>query len=66
MVGNLKLEHYDCIEDIIEEVLETFCGINTYYLDDIFKNDEEFICGTINIVKRGRNKNSLPVTSLPL
>jgi hypothetical protein len=55
----LKLQHYDCVEDIIEEAIETFCGIHKYYIDDVFQSDEEFTTGTINIIKRSRNKNYL-------
>ena len=57
---NLRLEHYDCVEDIIEEALETFCGIKEYYIDDVLDNNNElFTCGTINIIKKGKDNNHL-------
>lgn len=58
---NLKLNDYDCIDDIISEALETLCGIKKYSLEDVLINNssEEFVCGTITIVKGGKDNNHL-------
>lgn len=56
----LNIRHYDVVEDIIEEALETLCGITDvrYCIEDLEK-DVEYVCGSINIVKRGDKPNSL-------
>lgn len=56
---DLKLHDYDCVEDIIEEALETFCGIKKYYSDDVIVSNDEFVCGSIAIVKKGKDDNHL-------
>jgi hypothetical protein len=58
-MDNLTLKHYDCVEDIIAEVLKTLCQINIYNLDNVLESDEEFTCGTINIIKRGKDEKHL-------
>ena len=54
----LKIYHYDCVEDIIEEALSTMCGVNIYNYDSLEK-DIEYVCGSIAIVKLGDKPNTL-------
>jgi len=56
---DLKLNDYDCMEDIIEEILDTICNIKTYSIITVQNSDEEFVCGSINIVRKGKNKHCL-------
>lgn len=55
----LTFEDYDQVEDIIEEILYKTCDIKSYCASDILNSDDEFICGSINYVKRNENHNGL-------
>lgn len=57
-VENLTINHYDCVEDIIEEALSTMCGIDTYNFEGLIP-DVEYVCGCICIVKLGDKPNTL-------
>jgi len=57
-MNGLKVNNYDCVEDIIEEILSTLCGIDSYVIDELQK-DVEYVVGSINIVKLGDSKNTL-------
>lgn len=54
----LTINHYDCVEDIIEEALSTLCGIETYCFEQLIPN-VEYVCGCICIVKLGEKPNTL-------
>lgn len=56
----LKLEHYDDVNDIILEALDSMCGIkDIYYGVNELSKDVEYVTGTINIVKLGSKPNTL-------
>jgi hypothetical protein len=54
----LTINHYDCVEDIIEEALSTMCGIDSYCLGELGK-DIEYITGCNCVVKLGEAPNTL-------
>lgn len=56
----LKIEDYDCVEDIIVEALDTLCGITDIRegLEEL-ERDVEYVCGAINVVKLGDKPNTL-------
>jgi len=56
----LTIRHYDEVNDILEEALDTLCGLTDvrYGIDNLEK-DVEYVCGTINIVKLGDKPNTL-------
>lgn len=57
-MNGIKYYNYDCVEDILEEALETLCGIEIQSFNSL-KKDVEYVCGAINIVKLGDTPNTL-------
>ena len=55
----LNISHYDCVDDIIDEILSEVCGIKTYYGIDNLEPNVEYVCGCCNIVKLGSKPNTL-------
>lgn len=55
----LKVEHYDNVEDIIDELLSTMCGLETVYGIDNLEKNVEYVCGAVNTVKLGDEPNTL-------
>ena len=56
----LKLEHYDDVNDILLEALDTMCGVkDIYYGVEELSEDVEYVTGTINVVKLGDKPNTL-------
>lgn len=56
----LNMRHYDCVEDIIDEALDTLCGLTDVRCGiDELERDIEYVCGSINIVKLGNKTNTL-------
>lgn len=57
---DLKIEHYDDVDDILLEALDTLCGITDIRIgiENLEKNIE-YVCGTINIVKLGDVEGTL-------
>lgn len=57
-MNGITYKDYDCIEDIIEEILSTICGIAVYNIDNLEK-DKLYLTGCINIIKLGDKPNTL-------
>lgn len=57
-MNGISYKDYDCVEDIIEEILSTICGIEVYNVDNLEK-DKTYIIGSINIVKLGNKPKTL-------
>lgn len=58
LVNNLNVRDYECVEDIIGELLQDQHGIIELYFESL-ERGVEYIVGSINIVKLGNRPNTL-------